>query len=129
MGPRLPSRGSPQTFQDAEDRKGGAKGLQRGRAGAKMRTSSGAVCRGLSGIWLGLRLEGVAREGAAAATAQMEEEVGSWRQGSMGPGTGEHVLHREAWHWGGPTTLSRALVFRLPAPIIHKGRGGYGIRV
>lgn len=75
-----------------------------GWAGAQMHTSCGVVCCGLSGTWLGLRLEGAERESdaAAAATAQLEEEVGSRRQGDMGPGTGEHVLHREAWHWESP---------------------------
>lgn len=43
------------------------------------------ACRGLGGTWLGPGLEGVEREvAAAAATAQMEEEVGSWRQGRHG---------------------------------------------
>lgn len=38
--------------------------------------------------------------------AQMEEEVGSWRQVALGPGTGVHSP-REAWQWGGPTAPPR----------------------
>lgn len=105
--------------------KEGARGGCRGERQEPDAASSGAVCHKLSGAWLGPGLEGAEREGAAAAAAaaiaQMEEEVESWRQGGTGPGTGEHVLHREAWHWGGPTALSKALAFRLPAPIIHEG--------
>lgn len=107
-----------------QERKGPEEAAE-GRGRSQDAASSGAVCHKLSGAWLGPGLEDAEREGAAAAAAaaiaQMEEEAESWRQGGTGPGTGEHVLHREAWHWGGPTALSKALAFRLPAPIIHEG--------
>lgn len=75
-----------------------------GKGRSQDAASSGAVCHRLSGTWLGPGLESVEREGAsavaaaAAAIAQMEEEVESWRQGGTGSGTREHVPHREAWH-------------------------------
>ena len=62
--------------------------LQRGGAGGACQLWGCCVParRGLGGTWLGPGLEGVEREGAAAAaaTAQTEEEVGSWRQGRHG---------------------------------------------
>lgn len=69
------------------------------------------ACCGLSGTWLGPRLEGVEREcAAAAAIAQMAEEAGGCRQavqsqGKGGLGTQEVQPPQRSLHRGGPTGL------------------------
>ena len=111
-----------------DGREEAAEGRGRSRGACQLWGCCEPACRGLRGTWLGPGLEGVEREGAAAAaaTAQMEEEAGSWRQGggSTGPDTGEHLLPGKARPWEGPTALSRALAFRLPASIRPEDMGG-----